>query len=152
MRQFELTAVISDTSTSLSSFNFDYQLKLYYSPLEISPIIGGNDNVQLYRWNGSSWQQVGSTSGSSSENLLYIYTNLTGHFAVRGPTHNVFLPLCSKFFPLMVDGRLPEFPYQQRRTLQIEPISCFKPPSSALKWLVFAIQQSMKMNIVRGVY
>ena len=100
MRQFELTAVISDTSTSLSSFNFDYQLKLYYSPLEISPIIGGNDNVQLYRWNGSSWQQVGSTSGSSSEDLLYIYTNLTGRFAVRGPTHNVFLPLCSKFsFP-----------------------------------------------------
>jgi len=93
MRQFELTAVISDTNTPLASFNYDYQLKLYYSPQEIGPIIGGNNNVQLYQWDGSGWQQVGSTHGSSSENMLYIYANLTGRFAILGPTHSVYLPV-----------------------------------------------------------
>jgi len=47
MRQFDLTAVISDTNTPLTSFNSDYHLELYYSPREISPIIDGNNNVQL---------------------------------------------------------------------------------------------------------
>jgi len=93
MRQFELTAVISDTNTSLTSFNNDYQLKLYYSPREIGPVIGGNNNLHLYHWNGSDWQQVGSTNGSSSENLLYIYADLTGRFAILGPTYNVYLPI-----------------------------------------------------------
>ena len=96
MRQFELTAVISDTNTPLTSFNNDYQLKLYYSPQEIGPIIGGNNNVQLYQWDGSGWQQVGSTYGSSSENILYIYANLTGRFAILGPTNNVYLPVVLK--------------------------------------------------------
>ena len=96
MRQFELTAVVSDTNTPLTSFNSDYQLKLYYSPREIGPIIGGSNNVQLYQWDGSSWQQVGSTSGSSSENTLYIYTNLTGRFAILGPVYNIYLPAVSK--------------------------------------------------------
>ena len=96
MRQFELTAVISDTNTPLTSFNSDYHLELYYSPREISPIIGGNNNVQLYQWDGSSWQQVGSTYGSSSENKLSIYANLTGRFAILGPTYNVYLPIVSK--------------------------------------------------------
>jgi hypothetical protein len=93
MRQFELTAVISDTSIPLASFNSDYQLELYYSPQEIGPIIGGNNNVQLYQWDGSGWQQVGSTYGSSSENMLTIYANLTGHFAILGPTYRVYLPV-----------------------------------------------------------
>jgi hypothetical protein len=96
MRQFELTAVISDTNTPLASFNYDYQLKLYYSPQEIGPIIGGNNNVQLYQWDGSGWQQVGSTYGSSSENMLYIYANLTGRFAILGSTNNVYLPVVLK--------------------------------------------------------
>ncbi len=96
MRQFELTAVISDTNTPLTSFNYGYQLRLYYSPQEIGPIIGGNNNVQLYQWDGSGWQQVGSTNGSSSENMLYINANLTGRFAILGPTHNVYLPVCAK--------------------------------------------------------
>jgi len=96
MRQFELTAVISDTNTPLTNFNNTYQLKLYYSPQEIGSIIGGNNNVQLYQWDGSGWQQVGSTSGSSSENLLYIYANLTGRFAILGPTNQVYLPAVLK--------------------------------------------------------
>ena len=81
------------TLGSTISFNNASQLKLYYSPQEIAPIIGGNNNVQLYHWDGSSWQQVGSTNGSSSENSLYIYTNLTGRFAILGPTYNVYLPV-----------------------------------------------------------
>jgi hypothetical protein len=93
MRQFELTAVISDTNTPLTSFNYDYQLELYYSPQEVGPIIGGNNNVQLYQWDGSGWHQVGSTQGSSSENMLYTYANLTGRFAILGPTNNVYLPI-----------------------------------------------------------
>ena len=93
MRQFELTAVISGTTTSLASFNSDYQLKLSYSPQEIGPIIGGNNNVQLYHWDGSGWQQVGSTTGSSSDNMLTIYANLTGRFAILGPTYHLYLPL-----------------------------------------------------------
>ena len=84
MRQFELTAVISDTSAPLTSFNHDYRLELYYSPQEIGPIIGGNNSVRLYQWDGSGWQQVGSTHGSSSENKLFIYANLTGRFAILG--------------------------------------------------------------------
>ncbi len=96
MRQFELTAVISDTNTPLTSFNSTYQLTLYYSPQEIAPIIGGNNNVQLYQWDGSGWQQVGSTNGSSSENALYIYANLTGRFAILGPTYTAYLPVCMK--------------------------------------------------------
>jgi hypothetical protein len=96
MRQFELTAVISDTSTPLTSFNSDYQLELYYSPKEIGPIIGGNNNVLLYQWDGSAWQQVGSTYGSSSENMLTIYANLTGRFAILGPTYRVYLPVALK--------------------------------------------------------
>jgi hypothetical protein len=93
MRQFEFTAVISSTNTPLGSFNNDYQLELYYSPQELGPIIGGNNNVQLYQWNGSSWQQVGTTYGSSSENKLIISANLTGRFAIFGPTNNVYLPV-----------------------------------------------------------
>ena len=93
LRQFELTAVISDTNTPLSSFNYDYHLELYYSPQELGPIIGGNNNVQLYQWDGIGWQQVGSTYGSSSENMLNIYANLTGRFAILGPTFNVYLPV-----------------------------------------------------------
>jgi len=96
MRQFELTAVISDTDTPLTSFNNTYQPTLYYSPQEIAPIIGGNNNIQLYQWDGSGWQQVGSTYGSSSENLLYIYANSTGRLAILGPTHNVYLPVVFK--------------------------------------------------------
>ena len=96
MRQFELTAAISDPNPPLTSFNYDYQLELYYSPQEIGPIIGGNNNVQLYQWDGSGWQQVGSTNGSSSENMLYIYANLTGRFAILGPTNSVYLPICAK--------------------------------------------------------
>jgi hypothetical protein len=99
LRQFELTAVVSDTNTALTSFNNAYQLKLYYSPKEIGPIIGGNNNVQLYQWDGTGWQQVGSTNGSSSENMLYIYTNLTGRFAVIGPTNNVYLPVIIQAVP-----------------------------------------------------
>lgn len=93
MRQFELTAVISDTNIPLTSFNYDYQLKLYYSPQEIGPIIGGNQSVKLYHWDGSAWQPTGSTSGSSSENMLYIFADLTGRFAILGPTHKVYLPV-----------------------------------------------------------
>ncbi len=93
MRQFELTAVISDTNTPVTSFNSDYQLNLYYSPQEIGPIIGGSNNVQLYQWDGSGWQQVGSTYGSSSDNMLTIFTNLTGRFAILGPTYKIYLPL-----------------------------------------------------------
>ncbi len=93
MRQFEITAVISDTQTPLSSFNKDYQLDLYYSPQEIGPIIGGYNNVQLYQWDGSGWQQVGSTYGSSSGNVLTIYSNLTGRFAILGPTYKIYLPM-----------------------------------------------------------
>ncbi len=93
MRQFELTAVISDTSTPLASFNNNYQLKLYYSPRELALITGGNDNLQLYQWDGSGWQQAGDTYGSSSENVLYIYANLTGRFAILGPTNTIYLPI-----------------------------------------------------------
>ena len=93
VRQFELTAVISDTNTTLASFNNDYQLELSYSPQEIGPIIGGTDNLQLYQWDGSGWQQVGSTYASSSENILYISANLTGSFAILGPTYNVYIPV-----------------------------------------------------------
>jgi hypothetical protein len=93
MRQFELSAVISDTNTPVTSFNNDYQLNLYYSPQEIGPIIGGNQNVQLYQWDGSAWQQVGSTYGSSSENMLSIFVNSTGRFAILGPTYKIYLPL-----------------------------------------------------------
>jgi hypothetical protein len=93
MRQFELTAVISDTNTPVTSFNNDYQLNLYYSPQEIGPIIGGNQNVQLYQWDGSAWQQVGSTYGSSSENMLSVFANSTGRFAILGPTYKIYLPL-----------------------------------------------------------
>lgn len=96
VRQFELTAVISDTGAPLTSFNNAYQLKLYYSPREIGPVIGGNNNVQLYQWDGSGWQQVGYTYGSGSENLLTIYANLTGRFAILGPTHRVYLPVVAK--------------------------------------------------------
>jgi len=96
IRQFELTAVSSATNTPLTSFKNTYQLKLYYSPQEIGPITGGNNNVQLYRWDGSGWEQVGSTSGSISENLLYIYANLTGRFAILGPTNYVYLPAVLK--------------------------------------------------------
>ena len=96
MRQFELTAVTSDTNTPLDNFNSNYQLKLYYSPGEIGPIIGGHNNVQLYQWVGSSWQQVGFTYGSGIDNILYISTNLTGRFAILGPTNNLHLPLVLK--------------------------------------------------------
>jgi|GEM_PF-5187487 len=96
VRQFELTAVISDTGAPLTSFNNAYQLKLYYSPREIGPVIGGNNNVQLYQWDGSGWQQVGFTYGSISENLLTIYADLTGRFAILGPTHRVYLPVVAK--------------------------------------------------------
>ncbi|MBN1887726.1 MAG: hypothetical protein JW850_07035 [Thermoflexales bacterium] len=93
VRQFELTAVISDTATPLARFNAPYQLKLYYSPREIALIVGGNKNIQLYQWDGSGWQQAGSTYGSSSENLLYISADLTGRFAILGPTYKVYLPV-----------------------------------------------------------
>lgn len=96
MRQFELSATASDTGAPLAGFKKTYQLKLYYSPREIGPIIGGNDNVQLHRWDGSGWQQVGSTYGSNSENLLYIYADLTGRFAILGPTNPIYLPLIAK--------------------------------------------------------
>jgi len=96
MRQFELTAVISATHAPLANFNNDYQLKLYYSPQELGPIIGGNDNAQLYQWNGSGWQQVGFSSGSSSENILYIYARSTGRFAILGPAYQVYLPSISR--------------------------------------------------------
>jgi len=53
-------------------------------------------DAQLYQWDGSSWQQVGSTYGSSSENKLSIYANLTGRFAILGPTNNVYIPIVLK--------------------------------------------------------
>lgn len=92
LRQFELTAVISATGATLTNFNDDYLLNLYYSPSEIGLITGGDDNLQLYRWSGSAWLPVGATYGSSSANVLYIYTDLTGRFAVLGPTNQLYLP------------------------------------------------------------
>ncbi len=93
MRQFELTAVISSTGAPLASFNSDYQLALSYSPQEIAPITGGSQSARLYRWDGSTWQPAGVTSASLSENVLYISADLTGRFAILGPTYQVFLPL-----------------------------------------------------------
>ena len=91
MRQFELTAVSSDTNTPLNGFNFDYQLKLYYSPKELGPVTGGSSSVQLYQWDGAGWQRAGSTYAGSS-NMLTIYANSTGLFAVMGPTNRIYLP------------------------------------------------------------
>lgn len=92
LRQFELSVAATASGTSLASFNNDYRLNLYYSPREMAPILGGASAARLYRWNGSTWQPVGDTYASGIENVLYIYTRLTGRFAVMGPTRQVYLP------------------------------------------------------------
>lgn len=96
LRQFELHAVKTANGTPIDSFNMNYRLNLAYSPREMAPVIGGAGAARLYRWDGSAWQPTGDTYASSTGNLLYIYTNRTGRFAVMGPTRQVFLPAISR--------------------------------------------------------
>jgi hypothetical protein len=91
IRTFELTGVISGTTTPLDGFNDWFTLQVETTDKELAGIIP--NTLALYWWDGSQWQKqydvsdvpVGST-----------YSNHTGRFALMGESYLVYLPLLKR--------------------------------------------------------
>ena len=91
IRHFELTAVISGTTTPLDAFNTAFRLDAVTTPRERAGIIPGT--LTLYWWNGSAW--VAQPTQRNGE-TLYTASSYTGRFALIGETHAVYLPLVQR--------------------------------------------------------
>ena len=90
MRFFTLTAVISGTTTPVTSFDPPYILTANYSQPEVGPI--EENTLSLYRWASGQWNDEGVFLDTTNNSL----TDLLNHmslFAILGETNPVYLPL-----------------------------------------------------------
>jgi hypothetical protein len=88
VRTFELTGVISGTTTPLDDFNSSFTLQVETTDKELAGII--TSTLALYWWDGSQWRKQYDVSDVP---LGSTYSNHTGLFALMGESHVVYLPL-----------------------------------------------------------
>jgi hypothetical protein len=88
---FDLTAVISGTTTPVTSFNQPYTVTVNYSPSEAGPAI--DTTLGLYWWDGFQWVREPSSSVDVSNQQVVATPNHMTLFAVLGETRRVLLPM-----------------------------------------------------------
>jgi streptogramin lyase len=87
---FGMSAVISGTTTPVTSFNQPFTVTVEYTEAES----GGVDEstLGLYWWNGSTWQLASSTRDPFDNRVTATLNHLT-RFAVLGGKLHLYLPL-----------------------------------------------------------
>jgi hypothetical protein len=91
VRTFELTGVISGTTTPLDGFNDWFTLQVETTDKELAGIIP--HTLALYWWDGSQWRKQYDVSDVP---LGTTYSNHTGRFALMGESYTVYLPLVQR--------------------------------------------------------
>lgn len=88
IRTFELTGVISGTTTPLDGFNEWFTLQVETTDKELAGVVP--NTVTLYWWDGSQWR---NQYGAISVPVGTTYDYHTGRFALMGESRVVYLPL-----------------------------------------------------------
>ena len=91
VRTFEVSAVISGTTTPVTGFNTFYQVNINYTDKEKGSAL--ENTLALYRWDGAQWQLESTSSVLASSNIVTAYPTQPGIFAVMGETQRVYLPV-----------------------------------------------------------
>lgn len=90
VRDFQVSAVISGTTTPVTAFNSSYQIDINYTEKERGAAI--ENTLALYRWDGAEWQLEPTSNVSASSNVVSATPTGPGLFAVLGETKRVYLP------------------------------------------------------------
>jgi hypothetical protein len=91
IRTFDLTGVISGTTTPLEGFNDLFTLSVETTDKELAGVVAST--LALYWWDGSQWQKQYDVSGVPQGT---IYSDHTGRFALMGESHVAYLPLVER--------------------------------------------------------
>jgi len=91
IRTFELTGVISGTTTPLDGFNGSFTLQVETTDKELAGVAA--ETLALYWWDGSQWRKQYDVSDVPRGTT---YSNHTGRFALMGESHVVYLPLVQR--------------------------------------------------------
>jgi len=91
IRAFDLSAVISGTTTPVRSFSEPYTVTLYYTDEDRGSAI--ESTLDLYWWDGSAWLPEPSCQLYQDEDRLMANLDHMTLFAVMGQTHPCYLPL-----------------------------------------------------------
>lgn len=87
---FAMSAVISGTTTPVTSFNQPYTVTVEYTDEESAGV--DESTLSLYWWDGSEWQQATSTCDPIDNRVIATLDHLT-KFAVLGEEPRLYLPL-----------------------------------------------------------
>jgi hypothetical protein len=90
VRDFQVSAVISGTTTPVTTFSAPYQIDIHYTEKERGAAV--EDTLALYRWDGVAWSLAPNGSVSTSGNVVSASPTEPGLFAVLGETKRVYLP------------------------------------------------------------
>ena len=92
VRSFELTAVTSDTGTTVDGFDDQFTLRAETTAKERAGV--AENTLALYWWDGSRWVKQPTTLDFGG--VLYAYSRHTGRFASMGASWTVYLPLAQR--------------------------------------------------------
>ena len=90
-RFFDLSAIISGTTTPVTSTNKPYTITVNYTDREKGGAI--EDTLGLYWWEGGQWTLEPTSSVDMANNRLTAHPDHMTLFAVLGETKRVYLPL-----------------------------------------------------------
>jgi hypothetical protein len=91
VRDFEISAVISDTTVPVTEFNSFYRIDINYTAKEIAGTL--ENTLALYRWDGAQWQLDPSSNVLAYSDVVTAYPTQPGVFAVMGETRRIYLPV-----------------------------------------------------------
>ena len=96
---FDLAASQNGTPTPNLLFSAPVTATISYSPGD-ARLVSNPANLALWWWNGSGWQDAAATCGQAGSytrdpiaRTIRVGFCRTGHFALFGPTQQVYLPL-----------------------------------------------------------
>lgn len=87
---FDLRAVISGTTTPVTSFDPAYGVFVHYGGLGLGPAI--EDSLGLYWWDGGQWVLENTSQVDSANDVLTASVNHMTAFAILGESQRLFLP------------------------------------------------------------
>ena len=90
-RFFDLSAIISGTTTPVTSTNKPYTITVNYTDREKGVAI--ENTLRLYWWEGGQWTLEPTSSVDMANNRLTAHPDHMTLFAVLGETKRVYLPL-----------------------------------------------------------
>ena len=90
---FDLKAIISGTTQTVTSLLAPYTITVVYSESELGSVDEGN--LALYWWNGTQWQKEPTSTVNPSGNIISATLDHFSLFAVLGG-HQVYLPIVLK--------------------------------------------------------